>query len=47
MTAWMDSISAHASQISTFWENDLAMRQVVADYLDSNRGIRLWKKPRA
>jgi LmbE family N-acetylglucosaminyl deacetylase len=47
LTAWMDSISAHASQISTFWVNDLAMRQAVTEYLHSNGGIRLWKKPRA
>lgn len=46
LAAWMDSISAHASQISTFWENDLAMRQAVADYLDSNCGVSLWKKLR-
>jgi hypothetical protein len=46
LAAWMDSISAHASQISTFWENDLAMRQAVADYLNTNGGVCLWKKPR-
>jgi LmbE family N-acetylglucosaminyl deacetylase len=44
--AWTDSISAHASQISTFWENILSMRQAVADYLESTGGVRLWKKPR-
>jgi LmbE family N-acetylglucosaminyl deacetylase len=47
LTAWMDSISVHASQISTFWETDLAMRQAVVDYHDTNGGIRLWKKPPA
>ncbi len=46
LAAWMDSISAHASQISTFWVNDLAMRQSVTEYLQSTGGIRLWKKPR-
>ncbi len=45
LTAWTDSISAHASQISTFWENELAMQQAVEDYLYSNGGVRLWKKP--
>jgi LmbE family N-acetylglucosaminyl deacetylase len=44
LAAWTDSISAHASQISTFWENDLAMRLAVADYLHCNEGIPLWKK---
>jgi LmbE family N-acetylglucosaminyl deacetylase len=47
LSAWMDSISAYASQISTFWVNDLAMRQAVTDYHGSNGGIRLWKKPPA
>jgi LmbE family N-acetylglucosaminyl deacetylase len=45
LTAWMDSISAHASQISTFWENDHAMRMAVADYMNSNGGVRMWRKP--
>ena len=44
LSAWMDSISAHGSQISTFWASDLDMRQAIADYFHSNRGIRLWKK---
>ena len=45
LAAWEDSISAHASQVSTFWSNDLTMRQGVADYLHETGGIRLWKKP--
>jgi hypothetical protein len=45
LTAWTDSISAHASQISTFWENEHAMQQAVANYLKSNGGVHLWKKP--
>jgi LmbE family N-acetylglucosaminyl deacetylase len=44
LAAWIDSISAHASQISTFWENEITMHQAVTDYLRSNGGIRLWKK---
>lgn len=44
LTAWMDSISAYASQISTFWENDHAMQQAVTDYVNSNGGVRLWRK---
>jgi LmbE family N-acetylglucosaminyl deacetylase len=43
LSAWMDSISAHGSQISTFWASDLDMRQAITDYLRSNNGIRLWK----
>lgn len=45
LIAWMDSISAHASQISTFWASDRDMRQATTDYLLSNDGIRLWRKP--
>ncbi len=45
LAAWMDSVSAHGSQISTFWVNDLDMRRAITDYLQTNDGIRLWKKP--
>jgi len=45
LAAWMDSISTHGSQISTFWESELAMRQAVTYYLYWNDGIRLWRKP--
>jgi len=45
LSAWMDSISAHGSQISTFWASDVEMRQAITDYLQSNLGIRLWIKP--
>jgi LmbE family N-acetylglucosaminyl deacetylase len=44
LMAWTDSISAHASQVSTFWANDQAMRLEVAGYLHANGGIRLWRK---
>jgi LmbE family N-acetylglucosaminyl deacetylase len=47
LSAWMDSISAHRSQISTFWASDYDMRQAIMNYLHSNDGIRLWKKPAA
>ena len=47
LVAWQDSISAHGSQISTFWDSDLKMRQVVAQYLDWYGGIRLWQIPAA
>ncbi len=45
LAAWMDAISAHASQISTFWATNLDMRQAIMEYLHANGGIRLWKKP--
>lgn len=45
LDAWQDSIAAHGSQISTFWPNEPAMRQAIVEYLQSNGGIRLWRKP--
>jgi LmbE family N-acetylglucosaminyl deacetylase len=45
LAAWQDAISAHASQISTFWESEVAMRQAITDYLHKNNGNRLWRKP--
>jgi LmbE family N-acetylglucosaminyl deacetylase len=45
LAAWTDSISAHGSQISTFWESVLDMKRAVSDYLHLNAGIRLWRKP--
>jgi LmbE family N-acetylglucosaminyl deacetylase len=45
LAAWLDSISAHGSQISTFWASDLEMRQAVTEYLHWNDGIYLWRKP--
>jgi len=45
LVAWQDSISAHTSQISTFWANEAEMRQVVGQYMLENGGIRLWRHP--
>lgn len=45
LLAWQESIAAHASQISTFWENVAMMRQAVSQYLYLDGGLRLWKKP--
>jgi LmbE family N-acetylglucosaminyl deacetylase len=45
LVAWQDSIAAHGSQISTFWKGEPEMRLAVLEYLDENKGIRLWKKP--
>ncbi len=46
LVAWQDSIAAHASQISTFWMDALEMRQAVSEYLEQNKGIQLWRKPK-
>jgi LmbE family N-acetylglucosaminyl deacetylase len=45
LVAWQDSIADHASQISTFWKDELEMRVALSDYLEQNQGIRLWRKP--
>jgi len=45
LEAWIHSIEAHASQISTFWSDGMAMRHAVTDYYHRNGGIGLWKKP--
>jgi LmbE family N-acetylglucosaminyl deacetylase len=44
LKAWAQSIEAHASQISTFWVDSLAMEHAIKDYCQQNGGIRLWKK---
>jgi LmbE family N-acetylglucosaminyl deacetylase len=45
LVAWQDSIAAHVSQISTFWMDEREMRLAVSNYLQENKGIRLWRKP--
>jgi LmbE family N-acetylglucosaminyl deacetylase len=46
LVAWQDSIAAHASQISTFWMDALEMRRAVREYLEQNKGVQLWRKPK-
>ena len=45
LAAWQDSITAHGSQISTFWKGESEMRLAVRDYLKENKGIQLWRRP--
>jgi LmbE family N-acetylglucosaminyl deacetylase len=45
LAAWQDSIAIHASQISTFWPDETAMRQAISDYFHWNHGVCLWRKP--
>jgi LmbE family N-acetylglucosaminyl deacetylase len=47
LVAWQDAISAHVSQISTFWAGESDMRQAVTDYLRLTGGVHLWSKPAA
>lgn len=43
MSAWIDSVAAHASQISTFWTDMDSMRAAMRAYCDRMGGVRLWK----
>jgi len=38
---WQAGIAAYASQLSTFWPNEQAMREVILSY--GEQGIQLWK----
>jgi len=44
LAAWRDSIAAHRSQISTFWQSDMEMRQAISDFLLKDGGVRLWSR---
>lgn len=44
LAAWIDSIAAYASQISTFWSSIEEMAQVVSGYWKREGGIRIWEK---
>lgn len=44
LKAWQDAVAAHASQISTFWADELRMRMAIAEYAAQERAICLWQK---
>lgn len=41
--AWFESIAAHQSQISTFWDDLADMRADLEQYLKKSGGIQLWQ----
>ncbi len=41
--AWQDSVAAHHSQISTFWDDIPAMRLEILGYARQMEGVILWK----
>ena len=43
LEAWIQSIAAHASQLSTFWPDEESLRQSIRSYRDACQGIRLWR----
>jgi LmbE family N-acetylglucosaminyl deacetylase len=42
VAAWIDSVAAHASQISTFWPDRAAMSSAIEKYCIDQGGVRLW-----
>jgi hypothetical protein len=44
LKAWQDAVAAHASQISTFWADELVMRMAIAEYAAQERAVCLWQK---
>lgn len=42
LAAWVSSVAAHASQISTFWPDLIAMGKSVEQYCHDQDGVRLW-----
>lgn len=43
MRAWEDSVAAHTSQISTFWNDLDAMRRALRAYCHEQGGVQLWR----
>jgi LmbE family N-acetylglucosaminyl deacetylase len=43
LSAWGDSIAAHTSQISTFWQDLAAMRASIERYCLEQGGVHLWR----
>ncbi len=45
MQAWVRSVAAHQSQISTFWGNINAMETAIRSYSQDSGGVQLWRQP--
>jgi LmbE family N-acetylglucosaminyl deacetylase len=43
LVAWQNAVAAHASQISTFWADEPAMRADLANYAVQEWGVCLWQ----
>lgn len=42
LAAWQQSIAAHASQLSTFWQDETEMRSAVRTYWQPEKGLKIW-----
>lgn len=45
LQAWVESVAAHSSQISTFWNESSAMEAAIREYSRVSEGVRLWRPP--
>jgi len=45
LQAWVRSVAAHQSQISTFWSDVSAMEAAIRGYYHDSGGVRLWIQP--
>jgi LmbE family N-acetylglucosaminyl deacetylase len=43
LSVWWESVTAHSSQISTFWSDTDHMREAIRAYWEPIKGIRLWQ----
>jgi LmbE family N-acetylglucosaminyl deacetylase len=47
LEAWITSVAAYTSQVSTFWPDNASMRAALCDYWHgSDGGVRLWRPKR-
>jgi LmbE family N-acetylglucosaminyl deacetylase len=44
LKAWLNGISAYSSQIEVLFDSDAKMREVMREYWNREKGIRLWQK---
>ena len=43
LEVWVEAVSAHASQISTFWSDLDQVRDAIRSYWEPFKGVRLWQ----
>jgi hypothetical protein len=45
LAAWIESVAAYASQISSFWFSQENMETDIRGYCQNNGGVQLWRYP--
>ena len=43
LEAWVEAVTAHQSQISTFWDSPEELRIAITKYYSDSDGISLWE----